>query len=133
MDEGKPHIDTMNEEEARRIARLITGFIQGSLSEKEWDDLDDWIAASDKNMQLFEQLTDEDHLTESVERLRQIVNRAAMQKAGDRKTEQAPVQRSRRKALMYGGGYYADRLGNGILQVCRITRRKKHSCPGMAR
>lgn len=92
MDEGRPHIEIMNEEEARRIAALITGFIQGTLSEKEWDDLDEWIAASDKNMQLFEQLTDEDRLTESVEWLRRIGARSAMQKADHRKTGYAFLQ-----------------------------------------
>jgi len=36
------------------IARLIAGFIRGTLSKNEHDELDEWVAASDENMKLFE-------------------------------------------------------------------------------
>ena len=102
MNEGKPHMDTMNQEEAQRIARLIAGFIRGELSQTEWDDLDDWIAASDKNMQLFEQLTDEDHLSESVEWLLQVGGQTTIQQEKDPKKGYPRLQSPIRKLWIYG-------------------------------
>lgn len=49
------HLDN----EAYRIAYLIAGFIRKTLTEKEHDELDEWVNADDKNMKLFEELTDE--------------------------------------------------------------------------
>lgn len=48
-----------SDEEAFRVAYLIAGYIRGTLSEAEQDELDDWVNASDQNMLLFEDLTDE--------------------------------------------------------------------------
>jgi transmembrane sensor len=48
-----------------RIAYLIAGFIRGTLTPEEHDELDHWVAASDDNMRLFEDLTDEDKLEEA--------------------------------------------------------------------
>ena len=39
-------------------ARLVTGFLQNSLTEAQKDELDDWICASDENMIMFEDLTE---------------------------------------------------------------------------
>lgn len=47
---------------AERIAYLIAGFLRGSLTEAEHDELDAWVVASDENMRLFEELTDEANL-----------------------------------------------------------------------
>lgn len=102
MSEGKPHIDAMDQEEARRVARLIAGFIRGELSRTEWDDLDDWIAASDKNMQLFEQLTDEDHLSESVEWLLQVGGQTIIRQKKDSQTAYPRLQSPIGKLWIYG-------------------------------
>ncbi|MEO6346459.1 MAG: hypothetical protein ABIO60_00985, partial [Aquaticitalea sp.] len=56
MDE---QFDKYSDEEAYRVAYLIAGYIRETLSETEHDELDEWVAASDENMQLFERLTDE--------------------------------------------------------------------------
>lgn len=50
------------DEPAYRIAYLIAGFIRGTITEKEHDELDDWVNENDDNMLLFEELTDERHL-----------------------------------------------------------------------
>lgn len=50
------------DEGAYRVAYLIAGFIRNTLTEEERDELDDWITASDENMKLFEDLTDENNL-----------------------------------------------------------------------
>jgi len=41
-----------------RVAWLIAGYLRQTLSEKEHDELDEWMVASDENQELFEELTD---------------------------------------------------------------------------
>lgn len=50
------------DEKAHRIAYLIAGYIRQTLTEREHDELDEWVEASDENMRLFEDLTDENHI-----------------------------------------------------------------------
>jgi transmembrane sensor len=47
------------DKEAYRIAFLIAGYIRNTLTDKEHQELDGWVNASDHNMKLFEDLTDE--------------------------------------------------------------------------
>jgi hypothetical protein len=54
------------DEEAYRAAYLIVGFIQGTLTPQEDEELDHWIEASDHNMHLFEQLTDGEFVQETL-------------------------------------------------------------------
>lgn len=49
-------------ENAFRIAFLIAGFIRTTLIKSEHDELDAWVEASDENMLLFEELTDEKNI-----------------------------------------------------------------------
>lgn len=51
-----------SDEKAYRIAYLILGYLRKTLSEAEHDDLDAWVEASDENMLLFEELTDEKNI-----------------------------------------------------------------------
>jgi ferric-dicitrate binding protein FerR (iron transport regulator) len=61
----KFYLNSMNEklppnsEVPYRVAYLIAGYISNSLTEKEKDELDEWVTASDENMRLFADLTDE--------------------------------------------------------------------------
>jgi len=48
-----------HEKKARRIATLLAGYMRDALTPAEHDELDEWVGASDKNMRLFEELTDE--------------------------------------------------------------------------
>lgn len=57
---------------AERIAYLIAGHLQDNLSPAEREELDDWVSASDKNLEIFEQLTDEELVHAELERFRQI-------------------------------------------------------------
>jgi hypothetical protein len=50
-------------DKAKRIAHLLTGYMRNNLSISEQDELDEWVGASDKNMHLFEELTDEHRVT----------------------------------------------------------------------
>src|SRR5688500_18936828 len=52
-------MNNSNEKKARRIATLLAGYMRDNLTPAEHDELDEWVGASDKNMRLFEELTDE--------------------------------------------------------------------------
>lgn len=52
---------------ARRVAYLVTGFIRNNLSPAEREELNEWIAASDENMNLFAQLTDSQNIAEALQ------------------------------------------------------------------
>jgi ferric-dicitrate binding protein FerR (iron transport regulator) len=49
------------------IKELILLHMQGALTEEEQYDLDEWIAGSDQNRELFERLTDQDSLCERLQ------------------------------------------------------------------
>ena len=55
------------DEGAYRIAYLIAGYIRGSLTESEHDELDNWVEANDHNMLFFEELTDEKNIEANLE------------------------------------------------------------------
>ena len=48
--------------QAYREAYLIGGFLKQTLTQEEKEELDEWILASEKNMILFEKMTDEKNL-----------------------------------------------------------------------
>ena len=47
---------------AFRVAYLIAGFLQENLTEKEHEELDDWVGANMENQRLFEELTEPENL-----------------------------------------------------------------------
>ena len=51
-------INGMNEANADRVAYLVAGYLRQTLTEKEHDELDEWITTNDDNQRLFEELTD---------------------------------------------------------------------------
>lgn len=55
-----------------RTAYLIAGYINNELTEDEHDELDAWVSENDDNMRLFEVLTDEKNIEESLKTLRRI-------------------------------------------------------------
>jgi hypothetical protein len=59
MKQQTPSITIRQTSNSEFIAYLITHFTYGSLSETQHDKLDAWVDAKDKNMKLFEDLTDE--------------------------------------------------------------------------
>lgn len=65
------NIDPASHEEklkqAERIAFLIAGHLKGTLTNEEADELDNWITASDENLELFENLTDEDNIEHAMQ------------------------------------------------------------------
>lgn len=58
------------EQKARRIAALLAGYMRDTLTPAEHDELDEWVGASDRNMRLFEELTDEKRVQLALELLK---------------------------------------------------------------
>lgn len=69
---------------AYRIAYLIAGFIRNTLTEKEHQELDDWVNESDHNMQLFEDLTDERNLEANLEWMDKVQSEQSYQSLKER-------------------------------------------------
>jgi transmembrane sensor len=69
---------------AYRIAYLIAGFIRNTLTEKEHQELDDWVNESDHNMKLFEDLTDERNLEANLEWMDKVQSEQSYQSLKER-------------------------------------------------
>jgi transmembrane sensor len=53
-------------DDAYRVAWLIAGYIGHTLTPAERDELDEWVTASDENMRLFVELTDEKNIAKGL-------------------------------------------------------------------
>lgn len=51
---------------ADRVGHLIAGYISNTLTDAERDELDEWVTASDENMRLFAELTDEKNIAKGL-------------------------------------------------------------------
>jgi ferric-dicitrate binding protein FerR (iron transport regulator) len=69
-----------SEEKAQRIAWLIAGYLQQTLGEKEHDELDEWVTASDANQQLFEELIHPAVIEKGLAQLGEADTQAAIQR-----------------------------------------------------
>lgn len=65
---------------AERMAYLIAGFLRGTLTEAEHDELDAWIVESDENLRLFEELTDEENLQTAIAGRKRLEKERALPK-----------------------------------------------------
>ena len=73
-----------NDELAKRIAYLINGYNLRNLSPGEDRELDDWVTASMRNQQLFEELTDPAKLKKWMGVMEKLDSKAAMEKLKSR-------------------------------------------------
>lgn len=92
-------LNIRDEEQARRVAWLISGFLRQSLSEAELDELDAWIVASDENQLLFEELTDTKNIEAGIHKLKGIDTEAALNRIKKQiglKKDPVPPKRSNR-------------------------------------
>jgi len=71
-------------QDAQRIAYLVAGYIRKTITEAEHDELDDWISASDHNLQLFEELTDEDNIAANLAWMDGVDSEASYKKLVER-------------------------------------------------
>jgi transmembrane sensor len=76
--------DGLNQEpqlpQVERVAYLIAGYLQGTLTEAEHDELDEWVVASDENTRLFEDLTDENNLEFAIQWFQSLNQEKALHK-----------------------------------------------------
>ncbi len=82
------HLD----KDAYRIAYLVAGYIRGSITEEEHDELNDWVNASDHNMLLFEELTDEKNLEANLAWMDEVQTRESyrrLRESGKLRTKQS--------------------------------------------
>lgn len=93
-----------------RIAWLVAGFLQQKLSEKDQDELDEWICASKSNLELFERLTDPQTI-ESDLRDRDSVQVAA---AYNKLLEQIRPEKSPAKLA---GGYFWQYVAAAVVII----------------
>ncbi|MBV4357332.1 FecR family protein [Pinibacter aurantiacus] len=84
------------EERAQRIAYLVAGFINKTLTTREHDELDEWVGQSDENMELFARLTDERNINEAMSFMQSLDKDSAYDKI---KTQIFP-EKSKRKWLL---------------------------------
>lgn len=68
------------EEKAQRIAYLISGYINKTLTTREHDELDLWVEQSDDNIELFSKLTDERNINEAMAFMRGLDKEKAYEK-----------------------------------------------------
>ena len=73
-------INGMNEASADRVAYLVAGYIRQTLTEKEHDELDEWITTSDENQRLFEELTDPAAIEKGLNEMEKVNTGAAMER-----------------------------------------------------
>ena len=67
MNDQSGHDDFSQTEKAQRIAYLISAYLRKSITQAEHDELDEWVGASDANMRIFEELTDEDQMKKALD------------------------------------------------------------------
>jgi hypothetical protein len=66
MEEDQNIPDDKKMDQAYRIAYLVAGYIANTLTVAEQEELDEWVGASDENMELFAELTDEKNIEKAL-------------------------------------------------------------------
>ncbi len=84
-----------SDEEARRIAGLIAGFIRGTLSRDEQFELDAWVCENDENMELFERLTDDRNIASATQWMQDINTERALLEKKQRMAFNPPARKKR--------------------------------------
>lgn len=86
-----------SDEKAYRIAYLVLGYIRKTLTEAEHDELDAWVEASDENMLLFEELTDEKNIEANLAWMESVQTEKALEKTKEQLQFSSPAKNKRRK------------------------------------
>lgn len=81
-----------NPDKKKRIAYLVAGFLEKTLTSEEETELDDWINASDQNQRIFDDLIDPDKLKQGFKELDNLDVQAAWQRIEQRKAEVKPIR-----------------------------------------
>lgn len=93
---------TYSDKEAYRIANLIAGYVKGTLSETEHQELDDWVCISNDNLLLFERLTDEKNIGQIEEWIKTVDTEKALEQIKQsERFRAAAVQKSWKRFIPY--------------------------------
>src|SRR4030095_7258395 len=93
MNTGDEFRSDPGDELAKRIAYLINGYNLRNLTEAENRELDDWVTASMRNQQLFEELTDPANLKKWIGVMEKLDPKSALERIKSR-IETGPQLRS---------------------------------------
>jgi transmembrane sensor len=115
---------------AYRTAYLIAGFIRNTLSEKEHDELDNWVNESDHNMKLFEDLTDEKNLVANLEWMDKVQTEQSYQAMQDKGAFKVPPKKFSNKRIWLAAASVIILLG--VFFVYRYTSVKPGSVEDIA-
>lgn len=83
-----------------RVAYLIAGYINDTLTDGEQDELDEWVSENDENMKLFEELTDEKTIGDSLQRLSKLNQEDAYRALTSRIRKEGPSTGINRRMLL---------------------------------
>ncbi len=110
-----------NSEQADRIKFLIAGFIRETLTESEQDELDAWVSASEENLLLFEDLTDENTIEESLKFLDEVNTEKALRQI---KVKAGIKKRTGKRTRLWSYGIAASViLAIGVFAFFKLTKR----------
>lgn len=110
------------DEKAYRVAYLIAGFIRHTLTEKEHDELDNWVNESDRNMQLFEDLTDEKNLAANLDWMDKVQTKKSYQAMQEKGAFNLPSQKFFNKRMWLAAASVIGLIG--VFFVYRYTTSK---------
>jgi transmembrane sensor len=103
MKEDASHELSPGERQAYHVASLVAGFINGTLTDEENIELDDWVTASMANQRLFEELTDEKNRVRWMQEKDAFNTQAAL----ERIEKKMSVGRRKKKAAVQSAWVYA--------------------------
>ncbi|MBX3240454.1 MAG: FecR domain-containing protein [Chitinophagaceae bacterium] len=115
----------MSEDQAYRTARLIAGYIRGTLTDAEKDELDDWITQTDANMELFAELTDEKNIQAALEERGSYNSEAAITRLKQKIAFEKPVARRGKTRLWYAVAAAAAAILVALLFLYPYQRNKQ--------
>jgi transmembrane sensor len=95
------HNDPRRAAKARRIAYLLSRFMRNTITSIEQDELDEWVGASETNMQLFEELTDEVNVQKGLKWMNEHIPYAIKRVEKDLEFR-VPRKRKKRQLLISG-------------------------------
>ncbi len=84
-----------SDEQAFRVAYLVAGYIRKKLTPAEHDELDQWVEASDENMRLFEELTDEKNIAANLQWMDEVRVKEQLKKAKEGLVFAKPKRRTK--------------------------------------
>lgn len=91
MKEEDLPLDERNIENAHRVGYLITGHIKKTLTRAERRELDEWVAASEQHVELFEKLTDPEYRETALAWYEDLDTEQRLQRLKDRIRKRRPA------------------------------------------